>query len=78
MKNAKFMLMEVKDDEIRIVLLGGEKGSTGAGLHGLGSAINPNNFLSNLWMPVVVKSELLKRTDCNEDDLNTFKSIIQK
>ena len=25
MKNAKLMLMEVKDDKIRIVLLGGEK-----------------------------------------------------
>ncbi len=78
MKNAKFMLMDVNDNEVRIVLLGGQNGGTGAGLHGVGSAINPNNSIDHLWMPVVLKSELLKRTDCTEDDLNTFKIIIQK
>ena len=76
LKNARFMLVDVDNDKIKIVVIGG-KNNSGVGYHStMGGSTEAS--LNKLWFPVVNRKDILKRTDCTEDDLNTFKSIIQK
>lgn len=73
---ARFMLVDVTNDKAKIVILGG-KNNCGIGWHSTVAGFT-EKMPTQLWFPTVNRKELLKRTDCTEEDLNTFKTITKK
>ncbi len=73
LNSAKFSILEVNDNEAKLLLLGREK-DVGAGCITGGIGLWAYDNLPKSWTPYVKLSEIIKRTDCKKDDLEILKN----